>query len=214
MSPRSLLWRCEPKRRGPPTMMGENTQSPMRPPPWRSQSMLPLFDLCAGSLPSVALIPDLSCRDLGQEERKKGKISTLHLWYTSEKMPPQSCMYVLVCTYICNTCMCEKKNCILCGLMKALDLQAKRQGQDEGLDSGVLHWDLVAWWQMARGCKIRELIESFLVSLGGRSWEESSARREEESLKLAGLCLAKTGTKICTSKSFLKDESSLLFFSS
>lgn len=42
-------------------------------------------------------------------------------------------------------CVCEKKNYILRGLMKALDLQAKGQGQDEGLDSGVLHWDLVVW---------------------------------------------------------------------
>lgn len=57
--------------------------------------------------------------------------------------------------------------------MKALDLQAKGQGQDEGLDSGDLHWDLVAWWQVAKGCKLRELVENFLVRLGGRGWEKS-----------------------------------------
>lgn len=57
--------------------------------------------------------------------------------------------------------------------MKALDLQGEGQGQDEALDSGVLHGDFVAWWQMAQGCKLGELVASFLVRLGGRGWEES-----------------------------------------
>lgn len=52
--------------------------------------------------------------------------------------------------------------------MEVLDLLAKAQGQDKRLNSGVLHWDVVAWLQTAQGCKLWELVESFLVRLGVR----------------------------------------------
>lgn len=53
-------------------------------------------------------------------------------------------MYVYVHIYICALHAGVIKR-ILCGLMKALDLQGEGQGQDEALDSGVLHGDFVAW---------------------------------------------------------------------